>query len=139
METFILIKLLDVSRSSYHCHGTGFPIVWGMGHPPSHDFFWTPPLPHEGWCPPWGTPSPHLKMKLPHWKIKPPFKKCFVEKNSKIFWFSPLEHSKFWKKSKTVRKYYITWLIDLVNKFYDVEKFLDFIFYHVLLKIVLFY
>ena len=37
-----------------------------------------------------------------------------------------------------VRKYYITWLIDLPNKLYDVEKLLI-SFYVVLLKIVLFF
>ena len=37
------------------------------------------------------------------------------------------------------RRYDITWLIDLVNKLYDVEQFLDFILCHVLLKIILFY
>ena len=31
------------------------------------------------------------------------------------------------KVKKFVRKYYITWLIYLVNKLYDIEKFLDFI------------
>ena len=38
-----------------------------------------------------------------------------------------------------VRKYYITWQIDLANKLYDLEKFLDFFLPNVLLKIVLFY
>ena len=37
-----------------------------------------------------------------------------------------------------VRKYYITWLIGLPNKLYDVEKLLI-SFYVVLLKIVLFF
>ena len=37
-----------------------------------------------------------------------------------------------------VRKYYITWLIDLPNKLYDIEKLLI-SFYVVLLKIVLFF
>ena len=40
-----------------------------------------------------------------------------------------------------VRKYYITWLIDLANKFYDIEKFLI-SFYAIkimLLKIALLY
>ena len=35
-----------------------------------------------------------------------------------------------------VRKY-ITWLTDLLDKLYDVEKFIDFILCHVLLKSVL--
>ena len=43
------------------------------------------------------------------------------------------------KVKQFVRKYYVTWLIYLANKLYDIEKFLDFIIYHVLLKIVLFY
>ena len=42
------------------------------------------------------------------------------------------------KVKQFVRKYYITWLIDLANKFYD-RKTLDFILCHFLLKIVLFY
>ena len=37
-----------------------------------------------------------------------------------------------------LRKYYITWLIDLANKLYN-RKILDFILFHLLLKIVLFY
>ena len=37
-----------------------------------------------------------------------------------------------------VRKY-ITWLVDLANKFHDIEKIVDFIVCHLLLKIVLFY
>ena len=43
------------------------------------------------------------------------------------------------KVKQFVRKYYITRLIYLANKLYDLEKFLDFILCHVLLKIVLFY
>ena len=39
--------------------------------------------------------------------------------------FCHLEHSVFCKKVKQfVRKYYITWLIHLANKCYDVEEFL---------------
>ena len=40
------------------------------------------------------------------------------------------------KVKQFVRKYYIPWLIDLGNKLYDVEKFLDFVLYPALLKIV---
>ena len=36
------------------------------------------------------------------------------------------------KVKQFVRKYYITWLIDLANKLYDVEKFIDFILCHVI-------
>ena len=43
------------------------------------------------------------------------------------------------KVKQFVKKYYITWLIYLANKLHDVEKCLDFILCHVLLKIVLFY
>ena len=43
------------------------------------------------------------------------------------------------KVKQFVRKYYITWLVYLANKLYDLEKFLDFILCHVLLKIVLLY
>ena len=43
------------------------------------------------------------------------------------------------KVKQFVRKYYISRLIYLANTLYEVEKFLDFILCHVLLKIVLFY
>ena len=43
------------------------------------------------------------------------------------------------KVKQFVRKYYITWLIYLANKLYDVEKFIDFILSRVFLKFVLFY
>ena len=43
------------------------------------------------------------------------------------------------KVKQFVRKYYITWLIDITNKLYDLENFLYFILCLVLLKIVLFY
>ena len=43
------------------------------------------------------------------------------------------------KVKQFVKKYYITWLIYLVNKLYDEEKFLHIILCYVLLKIVLFY
>ena len=42
------------------------------------------------------------------------------------------------KVKQFLRKYYITWLIDLANKLYN-RKILDFILFHLLLKIVLFY
>ena len=46
----------------------------------------------------------------------------------------------FVRKGKQIdRRYDITRLIDLANKLYDVEQFLDFILCHVLLKIILFY
>ena len=32
------------------------------------------------------------------------------------------------KVKEFLRKYYVTWLIYLANKLYDVEKFLDFIY-----------
>ena len=43
------------------------------------------------------------------------------------------------KVKQFVRKYYITCLIYLANKLYDVETFLSFILCHVLLRLVLFY
>ena len=43
------------------------------------------------------------------------------------------------KVKQVIKKYYIAWLIDLANKLYDVEKFLDFILWRVLLNIVLFF
>ena len=42
------------------------------------------------------------------------------------------------KVKQFLKKYYITWLIDLANKLYN-RKILDFILFHLLLKIVLFY
>ena len=42
------------------------------------------------------------------------------------------------KVKQFLRKYYITWLNDLANKLYN-RKILDFILFHLLLKIVLFY
>ena len=42
------------------------------------------------------------------------------------------------KMKQFVRKYYITWLIDLGNKLYN-KKILDFILCYALSKIVLFY
>ena len=42
------------------------------------------------------------------------------------------------KVKQFLRKYYITWLIDLANKLYN-RKIIDFILFHLLLKIVLFY
>ena len=43
------------------------------------------------------------------------------------------------KVKQFARKYYITWLIYLANTLYDVEKFIDFILCHMLLKVVLYY
>ena len=43
------------------------------------------------------------------------------------------------KMKQFVTKYYITWLIDLAEKLYDTEKFIDFILCEMSLKIVLFY
>ena len=43
----------------------------------------------------------------------------------------------FVRKVKQFVRKHITWLIDLPNKLYDVERFIDFILCHVLLKIVL--
>ena len=42
------------------------------------------------------------------------------------------------KVKQFLRKYYITWLLDLANTLYN-RKILDFILFHLLLKIVLFY
>ena len=114
-----------------------------------------PLLPHGG--------SPlHLKMKPPHWKVKSPSRKWFLEKNFKksetvinigvslVHWKKMtgiLQKRDFltWsiqnfvrKKKQFVREYYITWLIDLANKLYDVQKFLDFISYLVFLNILCF-
>ena len=43
------------------------------------------------------------------------------------------------KVKEFVRKYYITWLIHLANKLYDVEKFFDLILCHLLLNIASFF
>ena len=68
-------------------HTTGFPIVGGSmggGVPPNYDFFWK--LPHQNWCPPHEAhPSlkneaPYTKDKPPHWNMKYPSMKWFLEK-----------------------------------------------------------
>ena len=43
------------------------------------------------------------------------------------------------KVKQFVTKYYITWSIDLAEKLYDTDKFLDFNLCQVSLKIVFFY
>ena len=130
----------------------------------SYDFFWNSPIKTDA---PHGVP-PHLNMKSHKWKPTRPLKSeapsrkwflekkptkirntCFTHKttlkkdgrNSTKTWFSPLSIQNFVIKVKRfVRKYYITWLIDLPNKLYDVEKLLiSFSFYVVLLKIVVFF
>ena len=116
----------------------------GGEFPPSHDFFWKPsirtndshppPLKNEA-SPNWKTtPPPHWKWNLllgnDSYKKTPKNQRLIfthkktLEKDSTKTWFSCLEHSEFRKKSETIRKYYIIWLIDLANKLYDVEKFL---------------
>ena len=129
----------------------------GRGYPPSHDFFETPPPPHQNWCPSHGAPTPH-------WKVKPLSRKRYLEKRPKkletVIDTCVSFIKRHWKKlanisqkrdfltlriqnvirkvKQFVRKYYTTWLNDLANKLYDVEKFLDSILCYVLLKIVLF-
>ena len=100
------------------------------------------------------TNTPPISPTPRHWKVKPPSRKWFLEKNKQSWKLSLILvfHSQnktgkamaeiqqkrdflAWsiqnfvrKKKQFVRKYYITWLIDLVNKLIDVEKFFDFIF-----------
>ena len=124
--------------------GDQFSLMGGsMGAPPpSHGFFLTPPPSHQnpflltmGRPPslemksPAPPPSLHRKMKfLPEndsYKKYPKNRKLPFDKNSTNARFSLWEHSKFHKKVKQfVRNYYISWWINLVNKFNDVEKFL---------------
>ena len=117
----------------------------------------------------WIIPCPYLKMTPPphtHWKAKPSSREWFLEKKKpkkletvintsvlliKQHWKNmaeiPLKRDfltwsiqNFVRKGKQFdRRYDVTWLIDLANKLYDVEQFLDFILCHVLLKIILFY
>ena len=93
--------------------------------------------------PPIGDPTP-LKNETPMLKSKTSFEKMIPRKktkksetiintcvslikitrgkngrNSTQMWFSHLEFSKFCKKSETVIKYYITWLIYLANKLWQ--------------------
>ena len=128
------------------------------GHPPHPmTFFENPPsklLPLMGHL-------PHLKVKPPPLKSKAPFQEMIPRKKPKnletvintcvsiikqqmaeipqkcdsLTW----SIQNFIRKVKQFVRKYITLLINLANKLYDVEKFLDFILCHVLLKIALFY
>ena len=112
--------------------------------PPSPPSTLMPPSPHQHWYPSWGTANliimktPSKKHPpTPHWKVKPPYRKWFLEKNpwkirnchrSLCFnykttlekdgrnpirtWLSHLGVQTFERKVKQlVRKYYLTWLI----------------------------
>ena len=130
--------------------------VWvhGEGTPPSYSFFrnLTPintDSPHA--VTPSTPPAPPLPLKneapelenippLHHWKVKLPSRKWFLEKKTLQIHHENMSVQNFVRKVKQfVRKYSFTWLIDLGNKLHDIEKILDFIVCHLLLKIVLFY
>ena len=76
-----IIKGLETSFQS-----PGFPLMVGVGGtlPPSHD---SPPsikihaLPMPPLPPPKNEAPPQLKNKPPHWKMKSPSRKRFLEKN----------------------------------------------------------
>ena len=122
--------------------------VWvhGEGTPPSYSFFrnLTPintDSPHEA-PPPLRNEAPELEnIPLLHpWKVKLPSRKWFLEKKILQIHHENVSVQNFVRKVKQfVRKYSFTWLIDLANKLHDIEKILDFIVCHLLLKIVLFY
>ena len=129
------------------------------GYPPSPHpfiFFWRP-LPSKPMPFPWSTPSlkneasSQLKNTSPHWKVKSPSRKLFLEQNPENWKIGKLINTcvslikQHWKKMTEIpQKYdflnwsiqnfvrkvkqfvrkFITWLIDLANKIYEVEKFL---------------
>ena len=125
--------------------------VHGEGTPPIVFFETSPPstlIPPMQWPLP---PPPPLPLKneapelenippLHHWKVKLPSRKWFLEKKTLQIHHENVSVQNFVRKVKQfVRKYSFTWLIDLANKLHDIEKILDFIVCHLLLKIVLFY
>ena len=124
--------------------------------PPSYYFFWRPP-PSKPMPFPWSTPSlkneasSQLKNTSPHWKVKRPSRKLFLEQNPdnqkigklintcvsliKQHWkkmteipqkydFLNWSIQNFARKVKQFVRKFITWLIDLANKIYEVEKIL---------------
>ena len=129
------------------------------GYPPSPHpiiFFWRPP-PSKPMPFPWSTPSlkneasSQLKNTSPHWKVKPPSRKLFLEQNPENWKIGKLINTcvslikQHWKKMTEIpQKYdflnwsiqnfvrkvkqfvrkFITWLINFANKIYEVEKFL---------------
>ena len=140
-----LISYCSYSRVSHRCweHGRLFKIWWGGGG--------------------WGglrQGKTTEKQPPPHWKVKPPSRKWFLEKstkesetaintcvsiikqhwkkkckNSMKTWFSHLEHSKFCEKIALVW-FSFNWLG------YQIiwhRKILDFILCQLLLKTLLFY
>ena len=119
-------------------------------------FFWRPP-PSKPMPFPWSTPSlkneasSQLKNTSPHWKVKSPSRKLFLEQNPENWKIGKLINTcvslikQHWKKMTEIpQKYdflnwsiqnfvrkvkqfvrkFITWLIDFANKIYEVEKFL---------------
>ena len=107
----------------------------GGGCPPSYYFYWKCPIQANV---PYPLPLPLTEKQIPHWKVKPPSRKWFPQKKQKKS-ETVIKIQNFVRKVKQfVGKHYITWLIDLANKFYD-RKTLDFISCHFLLKLVLFY
>ena len=65
---------------------TWFAIVVGGGCPLSYDFLWSPP--HQNWFPPLGCPpppslrneAPPSEKQTPHWNMKHPSLKWFLQK-----------------------------------------------------------
>ena len=93
-----------------------------------------PPL-GEGGMPPISfflCENPSIKADAPY-GVKPPSRKWFLDKKTqKILKLSLI-------LVLLIKQQWITWLIYLANKLYDVEKFIDFILSRVFLKFVLFY
>ena len=73
--------ILMTTRSMW----AGFPIVRGRGGgvwgvlPNPMIFLTPPPPPHQSWWPLCGV-HPPLKNEAPHWKVKPPSRKWFLER-----------------------------------------------------------
>ena len=148
----------------------GFPNIAGV-HKPLHQCF------PEGGGGTWSGCSPHSMTflplplsnsmsfsmgHLPHWKVKPPSRKWFLEKKiGRIINTCVLPIKQHWEKMAEIpqkrdyptwsienfvknlkqfaKKYYITSLTDLANKLHGAEEFLNFILCPVLLNIVSFF
>ena len=153
----IQIKISATLKMQHFFQGFRVSPSGGLA-PPSYDFF--SKSPHQNQCPSWGTPPPPAHKNEapnwktppppPHWKVKPPSKKWFLEKNQKksetVINICVSIIKQHWKKmaeipqecnfftwsiqnfvrkvKQFVRKYYITRSIDLTNKLYNARKFL---------------
>ena len=149
------MTILNLTRSFIK----SIPLCGAWGYPPLIFFEKPRTKVHQSQCSPPPPPSPpSLKRKAPfqeniptkkpkkletvintcvslikqRWRkiVEIPQKCCFLNWSIQNF---------VRKVKEFLKKYYVFRLIRLVNRFYGVEKFLDFIFCHVLLSIFLFY